>query len=71
MMGGMTMRLSIKNEGPEKYAAQLDRADGMRPVVIQPGETAEVYCWSDGGTLTIREVASVVALEAAAMAPKE
>lgn len=59
------MRLTITNEGPEKYAAFIDREDGMRPVIIQPGETAEVYCWKAGGSLTIREVTSVAALSAA------
>jgi hypothetical protein len=60
----MTMRLTITNEGPEKYAAFIDREDGMRPVILQPGGRTEVYCWKAGGSIIIREVASISALSA-------
>ncbi len=53
----MTMKIRITNEGPHPYEAQVVHQNGVR-VVLQPGESTELYVWPEGGAVVITEVST-------------
>jgi hypothetical protein len=60
----MTMKLTIRNEGPAPYVALVCR-NQTTLARLEPGQETEQYTWQ-GGELTILELKTEATVDAAA-----